>query len=732
MTADRATVLALAAAAAWVLQTACAGSPLEVRTVSSRSDAVSGGSALVEVGGPTDANWSVHLDNTDVTSLFHRAQRSGKMLALLSGLSIGKSTLDLSVSGTPRSKMQILNHPIAGPIFSGPHQRPFLCQTELNGLGPALDVDCAAKTSVEYYYKSIGSPQISDRDKFLARYDARLGSTPTLPAPGFKVYDPSGPRPPDLAQTAMSDGRMVDYIVRREIGVINRAVYEIQFLHEPGQPLPTPWTGPTKGWNGRLVYTFGGGCSAGYRQGVLPVYERSDFERILAQGYALATSSLNVLGNNCNDKVSAETASMVKEYFIKQYGEPAYTIGLGGSGGAVSVYLIAQNYPGILDGIIAYLSTPDIITTVIPVFSDCALLQDAFKQSKRSWTEVQKTAISGFVTWQTCTRAALVLSQLGWLDPKRCDSSLPKEMIYDRISNYSGTRCTFYDNAINVLGRDPKTGFARRTLDNVGIQYGLVAFNAGKIDADEFIELNERIGGYDQDGEIVDTRTVADPEGLRIAYQRGVAVVGKSLANVPIIDWNRYVDDLGDFHTRDRAFITRARLIAANGDAGNQAILVTPRPTFDGPTIFDIHDMPGVGLHVLVPQMDLWLASIAADQQNVPLSAKIGRNKPPELADACIAVDGERIVEPATYNGPGRCNQMYPSYGNPRVAAGAPIAGDILKCALKPFGPSDYLRSLTSNQLRRLKVVFSTGVCDYSKPGVGQHTEPTVWYSIKQ
>mgnify|MGYP003343403047 CR=1 FL=1 len=61
--------------------------------------------------------------------------------------------------------------------------------------------------------------------------------------------------------TTTSDGRTVPYIVRREMGTINRAVYSIAILHEPGTPLPSPWMKGT--WNGKLVYTFGGGVAAG-------------------------------------------------------------------------------------------------------------------------------------------------------------------------------------------------------------------------------------------------------------------------------------------------------------------------------------------------------------------------------------------------------------------------------------------------------------------------------------
>lgn len=43
---------------------------------------------------------------------------------------------------------------------------------------------------------------------------------------------------------------------------------------------------------------------------------------MLRQGYAIASSPLNVYGNNCDDVLSAETVMMVKEHFIEAYGVP--------------------------------------------------------------------------------------------------------------------------------------------------------------------------------------------------------------------------------------------------------------------------------------------------------------------------------------------------------------------------------------------------------------------------
>ena len=74
----------------------------------------------------------------------------------ITGLRPGSNVL----SAGPRSTGQILakilvfNYPRSGPIFSGPHQTPFVCETDFQGLGPPLDPDCSAPTRVDYYYRS--------------------------------------------------------------------------------------------------------------------------------------------------------------------------------------------------------------------------------------------------------------------------------------------------------------------------------------------------------------------------------------------------------------------------------------------------------------------------------------------------------------------------------------------------------------------------------------------------
>ena len=365
-------------------------------------------------------------------------------------------------------------------------------------------------------------------------------------------------------------------------------------------------------------------------------------------------------------------------------------------------YLTAQNYPGLLDGIIPFISFPDMMSTAQSA-TDCVLLDRAFATAASTWTEEQKAWVSGFASSTVCK---------GWgaggqypfriLDPQRfCAPVIPKDVIYDRRSNPTGVRCDIYTNEVNFLGRNPDTGFARGLLDNVGVQYGLAAFNAGKIDAEHFVELNERVGGYDDDGQMVAQRTEGDAEAVRMAYERGLIVTGGGgLSRVAIIDWRPYADDLADIHDRVRSFVSRARLITANGNADNQVMWVEPRSDLYllmTNTFWNDPDARFVGMEgEIVGLMDRWLDNVAADTGPEALALKIARDKPAALAEGCRATDGARYVEKASYGAASRCNQLYPSHSDPRIAAGGPLADDILKCALKPVRPADYTQSLTA------------------------------------
>lgn len=679
---------------------------LEILTLSTRPDTVSGGDVLVQINVPENVplnSVAVNLNGLDVTAAFRPGQAPGSLVGLVEGLALGENTLRAKAKGAGDAKRELLNHPITGPIFSGPHQVPFICETgtfvlPVTGgtLGPPLDADCSANTRVDYVYRSTD------------------GTLKPLPNPAV--------RPADLAQTTTTQGRTVNYIVRVETGTINRAIYQISILHDPVTgPTPDPWT-TTPGWNGRLLYSFGGGAKAGYHQGrttggVLQSVSGGD---VLALGYAMAASSLNVFGNNADDVLSAETMMMVKEHFVERYGVPVYTLGTGSSGGSMQLHSITQNYPGMMAGIAPRNSFPELLTFGIPL-SDCALLENAFNTSTLPWTFDQKTAVAGWGTWQHCivnrTWNAGYKPNGAVTDNAGCDVGIPPALIYDPVTNRGGARCTWHDNLVNVFGRDPRTGFARRSLDNVGVQYGLTAFNAGQIGAEQFLDVNARVGGYDIDGNIVATREVADRKALRIAYKTGRVDSGSGgLASVPIIQYRPYMDDDGNVHDAIRSHSFRARLIAANGNADNHIILVSSRVGTGAGSLAVIEV-------AVIQLLDHWVENITNDSSNDSAAAKVVRNKPAGLVDACYTVTGQRITDQTV------CQQLYPLHANPRLAAGEPLAQDVLKCALKNVNPRDYVPSLTADQLARLKAIFPEGVCDYSRPGVEQKPLAGTWLS---
>lgn len=100
---------------------------------------------------------------------------------------------------------------------------------------------------------------------------------------------------------------------------------------------------------------------------------------------------------------------------------------------------------------------------------------------------------------------------------------------------------------------------------------------------------------------------------------------------------------------------------------------------------------------------------------------------PPDVIDTCWATDGKQISGSSVSEISGGCTHIYPHYGDPRTTAGAPAADDILKCTLKTLKATGYAQLLTVAQVNRLRAIFPAGLCDYSKPGVGQQQISAAW-----
>jgi hypothetical protein len=118
--------------------------------------------------------------------------------------------------------------------------------------------------------------------------------------------------------------------------------------------------------------------------------------------------------------------------------------------------------------------------------------------------------------------------------------------------------------------------------------------------------------------------------------------------------------------------------------------------------------------------MEQWLQNIAADTATQDPQERVIVNRPADLNDVCFDFVGTAFEEEFTFDGPGVCNALFPNHAEPRTAAGAPVANDILKCQLKHFDANDYGPDFSDEQLAGLATVFEKGVCDWTQPGVAQ------------
>ena len=670
-----------------------------VTVLSSPPGLVSGGDALVAVSGAGP----VTLNGTDVTAAF-KSNSDGNRIGLVGGLKLGANVLQAG-----NTSLTLVNHPITGPVFAGPHETPFYCMTakfalpaSKETLGEPLDADCSVKTRVDYVYRSKSG--------------------------GFKQLA-AGAAPDDLAQTTTSDGKTVPYIVRVETGTINRAIYQTAILAAP--VVGTSPAAPPPAWNRKLVYTFGGGCVGGWYMQGSSVGNRGILEDLmLRQGYAVASSSLNVFGNNCAMVLAAETLEMVKERFIKTYGMPKFTIGFGCSGGSEQLHPIGDAYPGLVDGIIVGCSFPELIGAVVMNLTDADLMQHYFKHAKVPWSEKEQAAATGYPNATTAETIGTLGVRIK-AEGGDCNAAIPENVRFTRAKNPDGVRCDVYDHAVNIFGKDPKTGAARRAWDNAGVQYGLAALKSGAISAQQFLDLNRSIGGFNNDGNYSTARGEADPVAVKRAYESGqITDGGMGLKSTPIIDYRGYVDapeNSNENHSRFHSFSLRARLEKANGSTANHVMLVeSGLPGTRG--LFS--DESPVLSHALT-QMDQWLTNLNAGSGPRPSLAAIAKARPADLTDACFTDNGAtRIAETQVYEGDTKCNRFYPSYSTPRMVAGEPLTNNVLKCQLKPIDTADYGGKLGKNDLAALTGIFPKGVCDYTKPGVGQTPTAGTWQSF--
>lgn len=769
-----------------------------IRVLSNRADLISGGDALVEVVSPDLENARVLLNERDVSGAMVTME-NGALRGLITGLELGENELKVILGAGEVLRETLINHPKGGPVFSGPQVQPWTCTN-----AQAVDDKCNQPAEFEFRYV----PQ-SQFDLFAQSFDPE---SPGLPG-AFLPFDPENPPPTeDIARVTTDDGVSVPYIVRVETGVMNRDRYQIMSLFQPDQE----WTAlaPQAQWNGKILIHHGGNVGVSYGMGQPPNGDIAgtapegaetllgdSISVALARGFVTLSTAQANLGHNVNLVTAAESLVMAKEHIVEQYGPVRYTIGTGCSGGAIAQQHIANAYPGVYQGLIVQCSYPDVWTTATQ-FADYNLLNEYLgNQVSEDPADllglVQSLLTSPVlaVQWPALyghLPVNPIVSDLAFFpaanpDQQNCPGLAGKADVYDPDTRPDGLRCGLIDYMVNQFGtRQPAVwstneqmlsqGFAGIPLDNVGVQYGLQALQAGVITGNQFLAVNRDIGGLNVDINYQTDRIAADAEALENSYRTGAVNTAENLANVPIIDLRG--PDPGIAHDAFHSWQVRARLQETQGHAENHVIWYGAFP-LAGDTIFTTEAL-------LV--MDQWLAGMEADGEPTPVSDKVLANKPVTARDRCLSLSAPFSAEgpKAPYTG----NLLYPEpqieglssdqiptfpaelgqildaatgqvcgldlrvlglpetitdplqpitdavvaaqelvvqtrFGTPRTVAGDAITTLTNKCQLKPVDPADYPINFLGGEFssegfaKQVAEIFPEGVCDYSKPPVG-------------
>lgn len=736
----------------------------DLLTVSALPDAVTGGDVLMAVRG-LDAGDTLRVtrNGRDVAEAFSRGE-DGEWTGLVTGLTEGANTIAAEArgpAGVRSTALEVDNHPVSGPVISGPHQEPFFCRSEDAGLGPALDENCRFEPVVQWF--------------------ARLASQNFV-----ELDDPYSGYPPGTLGTQTADGRSVPWVVRVETRAINRGIARIAVLDDPAARGADAPFEPVN-WSGGVYYVFGESCGVGYTQGTstpafvlggLPDVTNLGSDNLLitiagvsdrlGRGDITVHNTLSAFGNHCNPLISIETTMMTKEHIVESYGPVKRMVGTNGSGAAMQQFNAANNAPGLISAGLPTATFADIPSTAMTV-ADCGLLEAYYERSDLVWSANKRWSVNGHNVLTGTPLNAICTSWrdtfLDRLDPTR-GCPVPEEMRYDAETNPTGVRCTIQDGNVNIFGTMPHpvhgAAVARRPLDNTGVQYGLEAFNNGVISFEEFLDLNRNIGGYDIDGQWQPERMVMDPEVAALTYRIGAVIGRGALPETPFIDVAPYLDliPVANIHEAVRPFTVRGRLAPRAGGGATHSI---KRGLLAQPDVF--------------VAMDRWLDNIQA----IEAEAGAQRNrvqvvldgKPLVAGDACsfgtlggrldlssiglnlplgvevpvlptleqiLGLDG--VVQlpglpPLTLrvDVPGQaglaiCNTALPVPSTPRMVAGMPISDDIIKCRLKPVDVADYDAPLSGEQLAAIAEVFADGVCDYSQPGVGDVARSMIWPSV--
>src|ERR1700694_4797563 len=105
--------------------TGTAAGVLDIKTLSTHADRVSGGDVLVQITLDQSQAVAVTLNGNDVSSAFHPGATANTLVGLVTGLNLGRNTL-----AAEAKRLVTIDYSIKSPSVSGPYIQPCICTTQ--------------------------------------------------------------------------------------------------------------------------------------------------------------------------------------------------------------------------------------------------------------------------------------------------------------------------------------------------------------------------------------------------------------------------------------------------------------------------------------------------------------------------------------------------------------------------------------------------------------------------